>query len=119
MVRFGRQRDDEIEGGVVEVAQRVRTVLRHVDADLVHDDRDERVRLAGPDPGRPHVRALAGEVAQHRRGHHRAHGVHGAGKQHGTRQLAPLPLPPGARRRRPFRLTADRHLPRHAGYPFQ
>ncbi len=44
---FRRQRDDQVERRIVEVAQAARRVLGDVDADLVHDGNREAVRLVG------------------------------------------------------------------------
>ena len=98
MVRLGRQRDDEIERGIVQIAQRVRRVLRDVDADLVHDRGDERIERAGPHAGRGDIGALAGQVAQDRRRHDGAHGIGRAGEEHRSGKLAGAGVAPAAGR---------------------
>src|SRR3546814_14475924 len=52
MLRLGRQRDDQIEGGVLQLVEALRPVARDVEAGLVHDRLGEGVALAGADADR-------------------------------------------------------------------
>ena len=56
MMRFRRQRHDQIEGRVVHIAERGRAMPRQVDADFFHDGDGERTGVpsahASPTPHR-------------------------------------------------------------------
>ena len=88
MLRLGRQRDDQVEGVVLEVVEGLRPVADRSTADLGHHRRrrtDRRVgrrrharrpQLSTIDCGRRTMRL------QQRLGHRRAHAVEVAGEQH-------------------------------------
>jgi hypothetical protein len=78
-------------------------VLGDVDGDFLHDGDGEWVELSGADAGRLHLDARAGEMAEDRFGHRRAHGVAATGEENGARQLGVFPrqgiIPSSAARR--------------------
>ena len=90
MMGLGRERHDQVERGIVQIAQGLRIVLRHVDPNLVHDGGGEWVRRPCLHAGGVDVAAASRKVAQDCGPHHRTHRVHGAGEQHRTGELAPL-----------------------------
>ena len=69
VMRFRRQRHDQIEGRVVHIAERGRAMSRDVDADFVHDGDGERIGLARAHACQLYIDAPAGEMAQDCGGH--------------------------------------------------
>src|SRR5690606_12679451 len=91
MVRFRRERDDQIECRIVKISKRLRLVARQVDADFVHDGFGERIAIAGSDAGRFDIDALPCKMPQDCRRHRRSNGIHGAGEQY---SFGCVPAPP-------------------------
>ena len=50
VLRLGRQRDDEIEGRVLEVLKGLRLMLADIDADLIHHGNGEAIDLMRAHP---------------------------------------------------------------------
>src|SRR6266404_750821 len=82
---FGRQRDDEVERGVLEILEGLRLVMADVDADLVHHGDGEAIDLLRAHAGAIDENATASNVAEDRRRHRRANGIPRTGEENAAR----------------------------------
>jgi outer membrane protein OmpA-like peptidoglycan-associated protein len=87
VMRFRRQRDDQVEGRIVQVVKRGRPMAREIDADLLHGGDGEGVRFARAHAGRVDIDAPAGEMLEDPCRHRRTHGVAAAGEEDRARQV--------------------------------
>ena len=64
VVGLRRQRNDHVKRGVMKFGNSMWRMCRNIDADFVHDGKDEGVALSGTNAGGADVGALADKVAQ-------------------------------------------------------
>jgi hypothetical protein len=87
VVRFGRQRDNEIKRCVVQFPQRMWPMLRHIDPNLLHHCRNERIGLTCTHASGGDIDRAARQVLKNGGCHRRTDNVHRTGEEHCARTV--------------------------------
>ena len=88
VLRLWRQRDDEIEVVVFEIVEAAAAMTADIDAEFIQRCYGKSIDFAaGPHAGALDEDLAAMQILHQRLGHRRTDLVHGASKEHGTRQV--------------------------------